>query len=254
MSHFTSVDDSPDPRMLVASLDRSAGWLGAMKAYVASSISAAVPGGRVLDLGCGAGHDLGLLAVAGLRAVGLDPSRVMVAESAGRVGRASLVQGEGARLPFAQATFDGCRIERVLQHVIDPATVVGEAGRVVRSGGMLAVFEPDWTSWRADTELPGAERIAAELHNVRHPAIGRHVPDLAAAGGFRVTDVVTEASVIHRIDDMPIGLEAGLERAVAGGRVEPGLAARWLDEQHQRDAAGTFRIRQSKILVLARRD
>jgi SAM-dependent methyltransferase len=254
MSHFTSVDDSPDPQVLVASLDRSAGSLAAMKAYVTAALAGAVPGGRVLDLGCGSGHDLALLAGTGLRPIGIDPSRVMVAESADRVDRAPLVQADGARLPFADASFDGCRIERVLQHVIDPMIVAAEAGRVVRTGGVVAVFEPDWTSWRADTELPGAERIAAELHNVRHPDIGRRLPELVVGACFRVTDVVTEASVIHRIAEMPIGLEQGLARSVAEGRVEPELAARWLDEQHERDAAGTFRIRQSKILVLARRE
>jgi SAM-dependent methyltransferase len=254
MSHFTSVDDSPDPSVLVASLDRSAVWLGAMKSYVASAASLAVPGGRVLDLGCGAGHDLALLADAGLRPIGLDPSAVMVGEVARRLGSlAPAVQGRGSALPFADGSFDGCRIERVLQHVDDPEGVLGEVARAVRSGGFLAVFEPDWTSWCADTELPGADAVAAELHHPRQPDIGGRLPDLVERAGFQVRDVVTEASVIHRLADMPIGLEAGLERAVDDGRLDPGLASNWLEEQRARDAAGRFRLRQSKVLVVARR-
>ena len=254
MSHFSSVDHSPDPAGLVASLDRAAVWLGAMKAYMASAAGLAVPAGRVLDLGSGAGHDLALLADAGLRPVGLDPSAVMVAEAAGRLGPlAHLVQGDGSALPFAGGSFDGCRIERVLQHVVDPEMVLAEVARVVRSGGFLAVFEPDWTSWRADTDLPAADALAAQLHHPRQPGIGGRLPDLVEHAGFQVRDVVTEASVIRRIDDMPISLEPGLERAVDDGRVDRRLAERWLEEQRARDAAGEFRLCQSKVLVVARR-
>jgi ubiquinone/menaquinone biosynthesis C-methylase UbiE len=254
MSHFSSVDDSPDPAALVASLDRSAVWLGAMKAYIAAAASLAVPGGRVLDLGCGIGHDLALLATAGVRPVGLDPSAVMVAEAARRLGPgARVVQGVGRSLPFAAGSFDGCRIERVLQHVEDPELVLAETARVVRPRGFLAVFEPDWTSWRADTELAGAEAFAAELSRPRQPDIGGRLPDLVERAGFQVRDVVTEASVINRIADMPIGLEVGLERAVGDGRIAPARAARWLEEQYDRDAAGTFRLCQTKVLVVARR-
>ena len=254
MSHFTSVDASPDPAVLVASLDRSAGWLAAMKAYVAATVATACPGGLVLDLGCGAGHDLRLLADAGLRAIGLDLSRVMVAEASRRVGSVTgLVQGDGVELPFADASFDACRTERVLQHVTGPGAMLAEVARVVRPGGLAAVFEPDWTSWRVDTTVTGAESIAAELHSIRQPAIGAQLPALVEEAGFRISDVVTEASVIYRLEDVPIGVETGLARAVDEGRVDTDLARRWLTEQHERDAAGTFRLHQAKVLVVAHR-
>ena len=253
MSHFSSVDDSPDPTALVASLDISAGWLGAMKSYVATTLARAVPSGLVLDLGCGAGHDLSLLADAGLRPVGVDPSWAMVSESSARTPTARVIQADGVTLPFGSGSFDGCRIERVLQHVEAPERVLAEVARVLRFDGKLAVFEPDWSSWRIDSEIVGAERLAAELPNVRQPAIGRRLPELVEQAGFRITDVVTEASVVSRIDRMPVGLESGLDREVRAGRVHGDLAERWLAEQRGRDEAGRFRLRQSKVLVLARR-
>lgn len=254
MSHFSSVDDSPDPSALVASLDASASGLGAMKAYMARAASLSVPGGRVLDLGCGVGHDLLELVGGGLSAVGLDPSTVMLEETRRRVGPAvPLVRGDGSQLPFRESSFDGCRIERVLQHTDDPGRVIGEAARVVRPGGFLAAFEPDWVSWEVSTAIPDAVHIAAHLHRPRQPDIGRRLPDLVDSAGFDVADVVTESSVVRSMEQVPVDVERGLARAVAEGRVSAPMADAWLAEQRERDADGQFQLRQAKVLVVAHR-
>ncbi len=152
MSPFSAVDASPDPAALIAYLDTTAAGLAGMKHYVAAAAGRAVPGGRVLDVGCGAGHDLALLAAAGLRPLGIDPSGAMLAAAADRAGAPAapggLVQGDGERLPFRSGSLDGCRIERVLQHVDRPDHVIAEVARVLRPGGFLAVFEPDWATLR----------------------------------------------------------------------------------------------------------
>jgi ubiquinone/menaquinone biosynthesis C-methylase UbiE len=51
------------------------------------------------------------------------------------------------RLEFADAAFDGCRTERVLQHVADPRTAVLEMIRVAKPGGWIVCCEPDWGRW-----------------------------------------------------------------------------------------------------------
>ena len=40
--------------------------------------------------------------------------------------------------------FDAARCERTLQHVADPARVVSEIARILKSGGRVALVEPDW--------------------------------------------------------------------------------------------------------------
>src|SRR3954447_12123706 len=77
-SPYSSVDSSADPGSLVAFLDTAAVGLGAMKRYVAYELAQHAPGPVVIDLGCGAGHDLALLRAEGLTPIGLDASAVMV--------------------------------------------------------------------------------------------------------------------------------------------------------------------------------
>jgi SAM-dependent methyltransferase len=44
---------------------------------------------------------------------------------------------DGHRLPFVDGSFDGVVIQAVLEHVVDPAVVVGEVHRVLRTGGLV---------------------------------------------------------------------------------------------------------------------
>jgi ubiquinone/menaquinone biosynthesis C-methylase UbiE len=56
------------------------------------------------------------------------------------------VEYDGEQLPFRAESFSGCRIERVLMHVAEPAVVVAETLRCLEPGGLVTVFEPDWQS------------------------------------------------------------------------------------------------------------
>ncbi len=100
-------------------------------------------GSTVLDLACGTGDFLKLLAADGFRPVGADLSWGMLA--ANRTG-APLAQADGAALPLATGTVDGVTCGYALRNFTDLAAVLGELGRVVRPGGrisLLEVAEPD---------------------------------------------------------------------------------------------------------------
>ena len=256
-SPFSSPFSSPDALVpgtpLIGVLDDLAIGLGAMKAYAAAALRRAVPGGLVLDLGCGTGPDLALLAAAGMRPIGLDRSAALLAEAAARLPSTPLVRSDAAALPFAAAAFDGCRIERVLQHVESPAAVLGEVARVVRPGGALAVFEPDWTTITIASELSEASEVDALFARARHPRIGGDLPDLVSAAGFAIDDVVTEASRTERPEGVPWDIDAVVGRANSEDRVDAATARRWLAEQRQRAADGRFEARWSKVLVVATR-
>jgi ubiquinone/menaquinone biosynthesis C-methylase UbiE len=101
----------------------------------------------VLDVGCGEGALVRRLASRGARAVGLDPS-AMALERARRDGAsgptARYVEGAAEALPFADSSFDLVIFFNSLHHV--PAesmdAALGEAARVLRSGGVVYVQEP----------------------------------------------------------------------------------------------------------------
>lgn len=140
-------------------------------------------GSRVLDVGCGTGATVEYLCeVHGLRAVGLDPSRVLLA--AGKARRADLPLGgaAGDRLPFAGSTFDALFAECCLSLMPDPAAALAEFRRVLRSGGWLVVSD---MSAGNVTSLPEAR--ALPLSCCASGAMARgEVTALVEGAGFTV--------------------------------------------------------------------
>jgi SAM-dependent methyltransferase len=117
------------------------------------------PGHRVLDVGVGDGvRALAELVGPTGEAIGLDASEAMVAEArrradaAGSAARFETV--DAGRLPYPEGQFDGCRADRVLQHLPEPAQAVAEMTRVVRPGGRVALAEPDWETYIVDAPHP----------------------------------------------------------------------------------------------------
>src|SRR5947209_4690278 len=143
MSAFSAVDSSPDPARLIAYLGQVG--LTGMRQYMAATHARSERTRLLLDLGCGAGHDLAAFLSSGIAAVGVDPSARMLDAAAGRVG-VPLVQANGECLPFGDHLLSGCSMQRVLMHVADPAAVIAEVVRCVEPGGVLTIFEPDWST------------------------------------------------------------------------------------------------------------
>jgi SAM-dependent methyltransferase len=109
------------------------------------------PGRSVLDVGCGFGLEtlrLASLVQPGGRVAGIDKSGEFIAEARRRQREAGLEidfrEGDAENLPFANASFDIARAERVLVYLPHPARALAEMRRVVRPGGRVAAIEPDF--------------------------------------------------------------------------------------------------------------
>ena len=97
------------------------------------------PGQRSLEIGCGEGRvtrDLGRLGHHTF-AVDAAPSLILAAKEADGGGR--YVQGDGARLPFRDASFDLVVAYNSLMDMDDMARVVQEAARVLIPGGGFCI-------------------------------------------------------------------------------------------------------------------
>lgn len=155
-----------------------AGWWEVLDALVEAG---GLQAGRVLDVGCGTGRVVDVLARRGVRAWGVDPSAEMLAQARRcRPPGGGFKEARAERLPFKDGWFDGAVMRQVVQHLeLDAA--FGEAARVLRSGGRLAIatFHPDHfgTVWVARL-LP---RVA-ELDHERFPGPERLAAGLRAAG------------------------------------------------------------------------
>lgn len=99
------------------------------------------PGGRVLELGCGAGTYVQLLAKRGHPVVGLDYSLPSLARAlaADADGAGRYVAGEAYALPFADERFQGLVCIGVFQALTRPEAALAEMLRVLSPRGRLVV-------------------------------------------------------------------------------------------------------------------
>jgi ubiquinone/menaquinone biosynthesis C-methylase UbiE len=111
---------------------------------------------RALDVGTGAGALAFALAPLVREVVGLDPVPELLELARARaLPNTEFVRGDGAALPFADASFDLAGTHRTLHHVAEPGRVVAELARVTRPGGRVLVV---------DQLAPTEPAAAATLH------------------------------------------------------------------------------------------
>ncbi len=100
------------------------------------------PGSAVLDIGCGPGHSLELMAQDfGLRPTGIDPSAAMLAKAHQQAPTAELRQSTAASLPCADESFAGVLCECVLSLTEDMDRSLEEMHRVLQPEGRLMLTD-----------------------------------------------------------------------------------------------------------------
>jgi ubiquinone/menaquinone biosynthesis C-methylase UbiE len=127
----------------------------------------AVDGADVVDVGCGTGALLRILAAgaAPKSLVGVDGSPEMVAIARAQTSDASirLVSADATALPLADASADLVVFLNALHHIPEPGRALAEAARVLRPGGAVWVGTDEdvydmagWSNGRVRDELSGA--------------------------------------------------------------------------------------------------
>lgn len=195
---------------------------------------ALAPGESVLEVGCGNGVFLPLLARAvgpAGRVVGLDHAPTFVAAARARVaeqgldGHVTVEEGDAYRLPFPDASFDAAHCERVLMHLDDPTAALRELRRVVRPGGRVVAVEPDWGGLRIDH--PDREALdllyARWVPRMRQPDMGLALRRRLADAGLVEREVAPLASAITDFAMLGLyglDLRPAAEELVVEGRLD----------------------------------
>jgi SAM-dependent methyltransferase len=102
--------------------------------------------GALLDVGTGTGRMAELFAPHARQITAFDMSPEMLRIARARLQhlpaeQVSLVQGDFAALPFADASYDTVLFHQVLHYAQDPGAVLAEAARVTQPGGRIAVVD-----------------------------------------------------------------------------------------------------------------
>ncbi len=199
-------------------------------------------GGRLLDVGCGAGAMLAQLGALGWRAEGvdLDPAAVAAATVRGLLVHA----GSLAQQRYPDASFDAVTLSHVLEHVLDPLGLLAECRRVLESDGRLVLATPNAASL-------GHERFARHWRGLEPP---RHVhvftrqalERLVRAAGLRALELRTSArlAAFMHAESRRIAGEAGASTTDATAR-------RFAREEKARLAADPW-AGEELVLVAAR--
>jgi len=209
-------------------------------------------GDRIVDIGCGAGDDVLTLAEhvgpTGA-AIGIDKSESLIEEATSRSGatpEANFRIDDVMELSFENGTVDGCRADRVFQHLDDPLGALREMRRVTRGGGRLVVSDADWGTFTITA--PGTDEAITDLvtdtrqTNAVSPTVGRHLYPLFRVAG--VTDLVvdpinflfTDCEALFEVTY----IEDRLEKMVDEGMASPDEAERWIDSVRHADRDRTL--------------
>jgi len=247
---FRSVDQASDPASFVHFLETVSAMeaIQALKRCTFALLDVKL-GQHLLDIGCGLGDEaraLAQLVGSAGRVVGIDNSETMIAEARKRTTGQNLPVeygvGDVHALDFADNTFDGCRVERILGHVANPRQAITELRRVAKSGARIVALDPELETLVLDAEDRATTRkilnfycdsarnvgIARQFRRLFHEA---HLTDIAVFADTVMLTSYAEAERIFRLQDTA-------KRAQAAGVVSEAEGTSWLEELKQADQAG----------------
>jgi 2-polyprenyl-3-methyl-5-hydroxy-6-metoxy-1,4-benzoquinol methylase len=130
-------------------------------------------GAAIVDIGCGEGAQLKLMAERGLRAIGVERDT----KSAALQGLSGQVfEGSAEALPaqLPRGSFDAVMFKQVLEHLIDPVGALQRAATLLKPGGLVFL------------EVPNNQSAVAQQSGLawQHMDVPRHV-------NFFTTDTLT---------------------------------------------------------------
>lgn len=204
-------------------------------------------GMEVLEVGCGTGAVTRLLAERPevKKVTGIDPSSIFVekARSLNTHPHVEFVVGDGRDLPFSGQAFDMVVFHTVLGHMPAPERFLEEAGRVLRKGGQLAIFDGDYMSRSVAIREHDPLQACVDImksSNSQNPWLVRQLPAMLTALSFANVQAEGYLYVGKDPSYMLDYVLRGADRLEDAGIVSQEAAAALKAEARQRVRDGRF--------------
>lgn len=110
-----------------------------LNAYLNRYLPADATGLRLLDIGCGTGHQMMEMRERGFEVAGIDGSDEMLDRARANNPGAPVEQADVEALPFPDASFDYILCIEVLRYLPDSRGAIREMARVLKPGGVALV-------------------------------------------------------------------------------------------------------------------
>jgi SAM-dependent methyltransferase len=174
------------------------------------------PPGKLLDVGCGVGHQGGAFIDRGWEVWGVEPSPA-AAEQA-RIRGLHVHTGTLTDSGFDDEMFDAVILNHSLEHIPEPAGTLTTLNRLLRPGGVLAIAVPNYDCWQR--KLFGS--------NWFHLDLPRHLQHFTAETLERIVRSAGLDSVVVSTYSSMNGLPNSVQYALAGRLIVPdqGMIAR----------------------------
>jgi len=260
---WIQVDQTENPRFFVNLLDATRARLleRARKSPVQFFAPLALRAGlNVLDVGCGTGDFLRLLAplVSPGKAVGLDLSETMIAEAVQRstenAANLSFRVGSALELPFQAETFDRVLATQVLLHLPDPWKALAEMKRVLAPSGLICISEIDWGTLVVQTSDNELGRRFSDLacRELRNGLIIRELPGELRKLGFNHVVILPEVEVAQERDTLYTWfVEPSLKHFKRIGAFSEAEAEAFLADLNERADRGSYFSSRTYYTILA---
>lgn len=239
LQQFTAMDQATNVASYVHALEAFDGieQLQELK-VIARQRGGIARGCSILDVGCGFGLEtlrLASVVAPGGKVAGIDNSVDFIAEAQKRAAAAKLQidfrVGDAEALPYANASFDCVRAERLLIYLKDPAQAVREMKRVAKPGGRLAIIEPDFST--TTINLPDRSVVRRALAHEADTAVAVSWlpgPLLGILTDLSLADIRIDTRVVIFPQELGATYFSGVgNHAAAAGVLTPDEVAGWLD-------------------------
>lgn len=164
---------------------------------------------KILEVGCGVGAQTEILLrrFPELHITGIDlneaqlkAAKIAMEQNPSAKNRIEIKKMDASNMDFKSASFDGAFLCWVLEHVPEPAKVLGEVRRVLRPGSHIYITEVMNHSFFLDPYSPHVWKYWMAFNDFQHenagdPFVGAKLGNLLTAQGYR--EVRTEVKTWH---------------------------------------------------------